>query len=165
MARSICASCKLPLGEDCTSWKGKKYHEACLNIMKQAARAKDATKASKLSDPALIELTAYLCDKFQLESLTPYLRKQIKDFKSDNISYEDMLLALRYFYDYQNKNPSDIQSIGIIPYVLTQAKEFFRIATEANIYNSQHSIQNDEVIVHIDPNKWSNGLHYKLEDL
>lgn len=76
-----------------------------------------------------------------------------------------MLLALRYFYDYQNKNPSDIQSIGIIPYVLTQAKEFFRIATEANTYNSQHSIQNDEVIVHIDPNKWSNGLHYKLEDL
>lgn len=62
-------------------------------------------------------------------------------------------------------NPSLTINPSGLSYILIQAKEFSRIATEANAYNSQHSIQHDEVIVHIDPSKWSNGLHYKLEDL
>lgn len=167
---SVCASCHKPFSttDSPVSYRSKPYHPACLEAMKAAARAKDAKKSAQLNDPALKELRGYLLQLFELQSLTPLLEKQIKDMHSNEspISYEEMLLALRYFYDLQGNKVSTeyVPSIGIVPYVVDEAREFKEIVAKAEEANREFVPENKTVVVQVRPSGWSD-LGYRMEDL
>ena len=160
----LCTACHQPIEDTPVTYRSKKYHTACLERMKQAARAKDAAVAAKSSDPDLQALTVYLCQKFEQQTLSPLLRKQVRDYKEDGLSYADMLLALRYFFDETEHQPVG-QSIGIIPYVIEDAKTFQKLVQEADKHNKIVSNFGGEAHIHINPRRWDDAPKYRIEDL
>lgn len=121
-----CPHCKKPVDAQGQKYKGKLYHPQCIEAMKQLALKKDALRARQLNDPDLKALTDYLCSAFSIPSLTPLLQKQIGDLHA-TYSYPDLLLAAKYFFTHGRgaQEQQEKPSIGILPYVMDDAKAFF----------------------------------------
>ena len=84
------------------------YHEQCYNIL--------------LERKALID---YICELFNYKKPSVKIYQQMSNYYERGVSYSDMLLALKYFYEIKKGDLSKSQGgIGIIPYILDEAKEF-----------------------------------------
>lgn len=84
------------------------YHEKCYQIL---------LDRKKLSD--------YICELFGYKKPSVKIYQQMTSYYNKGISYADMLLALRYFYEVKKGDINKSQGgIGIITYVLEEAKEF-----------------------------------------
>lgn len=84
------------------------YHEKCYNIL--------------LDRKALVD---YICELFSYKKPSVKVYQQMSKYYEHGISYADMLLALKYFYEIKKGDISKSQGgIGIITYVLDEAKEF-----------------------------------------
>ena len=84
------------------------YHELCYNIL---------LERKKLID--------YICELFGYKKPSVKVYQQMASYYERGVSYSDMLLALKYFYEIKKGDISKSQGgIGIIPYVLEEAKEF-----------------------------------------
>lgn len=159
-----CAVCKQQIEEGAVTFRGKNYHPACLEKAKSAARAKNARASAAVGDAGLNTLSNYICEKMEMSELSPSLRGQIKTLKNDGLSYEDMLLALHYFYEACGREPIK-NSIGIIPYVVDDAKAFAAMIAEADEHNQSVATKNSNVIIHVDPRRWDTHPDYRMEDL
>lgn len=165
---SLCPVCKLEIASNQPSckYKNKVYHEACLRKKEAAARAKDTKKSSASNDPSYLTLKKYLLQLFSLDDLTPSLTRQIENMHQQLlISYEDMYVALYYFFTLMS-NPIDSENptIGIVPYVLKDSKEFMSTIHRAEASNADFIPQNRsetvQVVVCHAPR-----LGYRMEDL
>jgi len=127
-----CPHCKQPVDAQGEKYKGKLYHPQCIEAMKQLALRKDALRARQLNDPDLQALIDYLCSAFSISSLTPLLQKQIGDLHA-TYSYSDLFLAAKYFFSYDRgaQEQQGKPSIGILPYVMDDAKAFFAAMSAA----------------------------------
>ena len=84
------------------------YHESCYNIL--------------LDRKKLID---YVCELFNYKKPSVKVYQQMSSYYEYGTSYADMLLALKYFYEIKKGDINKSQGgIGIIPYVLEEAKEF-----------------------------------------
>ncbi len=84
------------------------YHESCYNVL--------------LDRKKLID---YVCELFNYKKPSVKVYQQMSSYYEYGISYADMLLALKYFYEIKKGDINKSQGgIGIIPYVLEEAKEF-----------------------------------------
>jgi len=84
------------------------YHEFCYN---------ELLERKKLCD--------YVCELLNYKKLSVRIYQQMANYYERGVSYTDMLLALKYFYEIKKGDINKSQGgIGIIPYVLDEAKEF-----------------------------------------
>ena len=87
------------------------YHEQCYNIL--------------LDRKTLVD---YVCELFNYKKPSVKIYQQMSHYYERGISYKDMLLALKYFYEIKKGNINKSQDgIGIIPYVIDEAKEFITL--------------------------------------
>lgn len=78
-----------------------------------------------MSEKTFKELENYILEKHRIAQLSEKIRSQISIFVTlKKISYKDMLLSLRYFYEEKGGVPMD--GIGIIPFVIEEAKAFYK---------------------------------------
>lgn len=78
-----------------------------------------------MNEETLKELENYILEKHRIAQLSEKIRSQISIFVTlKKISYKDMLLSLRYFYEEKGGIPMD--GIGIVPFVLEEAKAFYK---------------------------------------
>ena len=84
------------------------YHEFCYN---------ELLERKKLCD--------YVCELLNYKKLSVRIYQQMANYYERGVSYTNMLLALKYFYEIKKGDINKSQGgIGIIPYVLDEAKEF-----------------------------------------
>lgn len=84
------------------------YHELCYNILLERK-----------------QLVDYICELFNYKKPSVKIYQQMSNYYERGVSYSDMLLALKYFYEIKKGDINKSQGgIGIIPYVLEEAKEF-----------------------------------------
>ena len=70
-------------------------------------------------------LCDYICELFKYKKPSVKIYQQMSHYYERGISYADMLLALKYFYEIKKGDINKSQDgIGIIPYVIDEAKEF-----------------------------------------
>lgn len=163
---SLCPKCGLPIGDDVQAMRYRRslYHQVCY----QQIKAKAQNKNEKLSkeEPERKELSEYLKKLFNSDVIPPLVEKQIRDYQSDGMTYADILLSLRYFYDLCGHEWSgDRKTIGIVPYVIEEAKTFKALSEAANRYNAgiEPKQEEDEVVRIPDISIWHPS--YSLKDL
>ncbi len=84
------------------------YHEACYQSLLDRKNLCD-----------------YICEVYGYKGPTPKMYQQMTAYYERGISYADMLLSLKYFYEVEKGDPNKAQQgIGIIPYVIDRAKEY-----------------------------------------
>ena len=70
-------------------------------------------------------LCDYICNLFGYKKPSVKAYQQMSSYYDRGVSYADMLLALKYFYEVKKGDISKSQGgIGIVPYILDEAKEF-----------------------------------------
>lgn len=126
-------------------------HKAC-------AEAAENEKTQEQKDKEALE--KYILQLFNISCISPKIRKQIDLYTSDNYrySYQQIHKALRYFYDVRQHSTEKANGgIGIVPYVVREAVEYYRAISEAQQKNEavieaqQTSVPAREV--HIEPPK------------
>ena len=71
------------------------------------------------------QLCDYICEVWKYKKPSPKMYQQMTNYYERGISYKDMLLTLKYFYEVEKGDVKKSQDgIGIIPYVLERAKEY-----------------------------------------
>lgn len=84
------------------------YHEECYNTL--------------LDRKALVD---YVCELFNYKKPSVKVYQQMSSYYERGISYADMLLSLKYFYEIKKGDIAKSQGgIGIVPYIIEEAKEF-----------------------------------------
>jgi hypothetical protein len=84
------------------------YHENCYQILLDRK-----------------QLCDYICEIYKYKSPTPKMYQQMTAYYERGISYSDMLLSLKYFYEIEKGDiTKSQQGIGIIPYVIDRAKQY-----------------------------------------
>ena len=84
------------------------YHEFCYNELLERK-----------------QLCDYICELFSYKKPSVRIYQQMTSYHDKGVSYSDMLLTLKYFYEIKKGDINKSQGgIGIIPYVLEEAKEF-----------------------------------------
>ena len=106
-----CPHCNYEVKEEDAIYNTKTkryYHEFCYN---------ELLERKKLCD--------YVCELFNYKKPSVRIYQQMANYYERGVSYTDMLLALKYFYEIKKGDINKSQGgIGIIPYVLDEAKEF-----------------------------------------
>ena len=86
------------------------------------------------------ELTVYLIKLFKLKDdfILPRYMKQLSSYEREhNFTYSGMLKALKYWYEVKH-NPIDTdRGVGIIPYIYSQAREYYYALYLADQQNQQ----------------------------
>lgn len=114
------------------------YHEQCYNILLEKK-----------------QLTDYICELFNYKKPSVKIYQQMASYYEHGVSYADMLLALKYFYEIKKGDINKSQGgIGIIPYVINEAKEFVtleKIEQDKLIKKFENNIieQKETKIIHI----------------
>lgn len=146
-----CAFCGRQVDKDVSvRYRDKNYHSDCA----EEAKNRD-------------ELGQYIVDLFHLKAPGPRNYAMIKKFYEENhFTYKGMLYSLKYFYEIKN-NPIDKanQSIGIIPWVYEEAKEYFeRIVNKTNTLTKivSEQMEKEEPSVEIKVNKRKANKAYDL---
>ena len=122
MAYVTCPFCKVKFNKlttDHVQVASRRYaHTECY---------RKSLEQSKENAKDYLSLEIYIKKLFQIETLTPLISKQIKDFKEKNgYSYKDMTKSLMYFYSVQgNTTDKSNGGIGIIPFVHDRAISYF----------------------------------------
>ena len=114
------------------------YHEQCYNILLEKK-----------------QLTDYICELFNYKKPSVKIYQQMASYYEHGVSYADMLLALKYFYEIKKGDINKSQGgIGIIPYVINEAKEFVtleKIEQDKLIKKFENNVieQKETKIIHI----------------
>lgn len=110
-------------------------HEKC-------ALNEDEFKSKEQKDKEALE--AYILQLFNIEYITPKIRKQIDSYVKENkYTYSGMHKALVYFYEIKRNSLEKANGgIGIIPYVYQDAFNYYYALWEA-----QQKIQNKMPVI------------------
>jgi len=87
------------------------------------------------------QLEELICELFHIESPTKMMVSQITRFVTGQeygYSYLDIARALAYFIEEQGNNPEIEKGIGIVPWVIDDARRFYsQLATEQAEFKQQ----------------------------
>lgn len=98
---------------------------------KICAESAQANKTKEEEDREILE--EYIKELFNLTSITPKIKRQIKVYhEENNYSYSGMYKTLKYFFEIKNNSVEKANGgIGIIPYVWNDALVYWRSIWEA----------------------------------
>ena len=114
------------------------YHEQCYNTLLDRK-----------------ELLDYICELFGYKKPSVKVYQQMASYYNKGVPYSDMLLALKYFYEVKKGDITKSQGgIGIIPYILDEAKEFSTLEQIEkdkliNKFEANVVVQKEPIVVHI----------------
>lgn len=112
------------------------------------------TKVNKYYHPECLEeyelhaneykaLVEFICDLFKIKAPTIPMVNQIKSFhKEHEMRYFAIQLALEYFFIVKGNKLPDNKTLGIVPYVIEDAKKYYYALAETEG-------QNDLVVRHM----------------
>ncbi len=119
IARKVkCPLCnKLNDKENTTTISNRYYCVECAEKKeKEMARNKDGWD----------ELFNYICELYNINTLTGLMFKQIKEFRENyNYTNTGMFLTLKYYYETLENEVKDNTGLGIIVYYYEQAKQHY----------------------------------------
>jgi len=101
------------------------------------------------------ELFEYICELYNIDTLTGMMFKQIKDFR-ENYNYKNkgMYLTLKYYYETLENEIKEDTGLGIIPYYYERAKQYFlekqEIIKHTEEFKSHESINTVKIKIHKD---------------
>ena len=165
-----CAKCGQPIipASTAVSFRSKPYHPVCFAKVKEQAKNKNAQKAAVVNDPALQQLTDYLCKLFSLSELTPLLRKQLEDLHNQKgYSWQNILFAVRYWFELgegADEEPEQA-SLGIIPFVYDEAVQFFKTVELAKEHNASFTPKNQTTVYRYESKSSPAPSSCNMEDL
>lgn len=108
---------------------------------KSCADHHESLKTQEERDKEILE--SYIKELFQIDSITPKIKKQINSFKKENnYTYSGMYKTLKYFFEIRG-NPIEKANggIGIIPYVWNEAYTYWRAIWEAQQKNQNVNVE------------------------
>lgn len=135
----ICPHCKKKFyreDEEFVKYKNRYYHKECFEVVN-----KDVVEKEKLEE--------FIKQLFNLETLSPLIRKQIKNFHESedyHYTYSGMRKTLDYFFHIKNGDISKAHGIGIIPYVYAEAEQYYYNLFLIEEKNRNKEINNEKVI-------------------
>lgn len=107
-----CYLCNQAILKDKVVKRGdRNFHEACLVEYEDR-----------------LALFDYCCKIWGLKAPGPLITKQAKNFRDKGYTYKGMMFTLKYFYEVKHNDPNKFkgnETIGIIPYVYEEAKQFY----------------------------------------
>lgn len=116
-----------------TKKQKKYYHEECLEV-----KERDSQEYADLLD--------YICNLFNIEVPNGMILKQIKEFKQGyKYRYYAMQLALHYFFVIKENNIPEHKTIGIVPFVMEDAKNYYQRVS--SISEEEHQIKSVSTII------------------
>lgn len=100
--------------EDSVCYKNRWYHKHCYDMFWEVESVR-------------LELIDFILRIFKLKSPGPKIYAQINLYQEKwNMSYKDILMALKYFYEVQgNTTEKSNAGIGIVPHVVDQATRYY----------------------------------------
>ena len=166
----VCAYCNKPITDiRYKTLRKKSYHNECYQLqlgLIEAENRKKAINFTKLKsskgnnedEEQINQLKKYICDLFQIDKVPFLIEKQIVEYTTNyNYTYNGIYKTLVYFYDLSNNPVPPQVTIGIVPYVYEEAKNFYYNAYQVNIVNSKTHIENNTKQVKIQPPDTSLG--------
>lgn len=101
----------------------------------------DKEQARPKSDREQLEI--YIANLFGLDFCTPYMIRQLNSFETDRgYTASGILKTLVYFYDVKANPVPDRPSVGIIPYLYEEAKEYYKKLYYSTLYNQKRDMNN-----------------------
>jgi hypothetical protein len=93
------------------------------------------------------ELVALICEIYDIPDINTMIEQQINKFFKQGISYKDIGRAISFYIEEQGNLPKKEMGIGIIPYVVDEARNFYekkkqeqnKLRQEALKLKQQHS--------------------------
>lgn len=160
----ICAYCSKPIESvRYRTHRSKHYHNDCYNALIQSVES--AQGEMVISSDA--ELEEYLRNLFRVNELPMSIRTQLRLYiERDKLKPTIIRKVLEYFYDIKGNNPDyERPSIGIVPYVYDEAREFYRRLYAAEQDAKTARITTESRVVRISPPDTSLPISVKIEDL
>lgn len=140
----ICAYCKKPMKKtdfDCKAinpYNTKFAHLLC--IQEEAKREKTPEE----------ELDIYIMKIFNLEFIPPNIQKQKKSYIDNHMTFSGIKGSLKYFYEIkQNKIDISNPSIGIVPYIYNEAKEYYKKLDQTRLKNKNKDLTYEGQVIKI----------------
>lgn len=103
----------------------------------------EQAEAGKSQDEKDYEaLTKYIKQKFQMQTISAKVTRQIADYKKQyNFTYSGMLKALIWWFDVKKNTTENTNGgIGILPYIYNDAKTYYYGLYMAQISNQDKTI-------------------------
>lgn len=153
----LCSFCHTEITDTNYIKQGKKrYHKDCFTQLQNKVEAKDKKKASNLKSNDKQILDQYIMQLYCIDKIPFVIERQIEEYvEKYNFSYSGIQKSLYYFYEIQ-KHDFDIskKTIGIVPYVYDETKQYFLDIYQANESNKSRNINEDiNTIKIVPPNK------------
>lgn len=116
MARQVkCPICGIMNDKENTREIDKRYY--CL----ECADKREKEKAKNKDD--WDELFEYICELYNIDTLTGMMFKQIKDFREAyDYTNKGIYLTLKYYYEISENEVKEDTGLGIVPYYYERAK-------------------------------------------
>ena len=137
--RKACVHCGklIDYGSEIKLYDGY-YHEEC-------------AKAVSVEREAYQSLLKYISELFEIEYVLPNMQKQIQEYHNTNgFTYQGMKATLEYFYFVEGNEIPNSPTVGIIPYVYKEARNFYQdLAYKRKHINSMrvHTAENNVVVI------------------
>lgn len=145
MARKVkCPVCKKMNDKEVTIEISAKYYcEECAEIKeKELLKNKDGWD----------ELYDYICNLYNIETLTGLMFKQIKDFRNiHNYTNKGILLTLQYYYETLENELLEDTGLGIVIYYYEQAKKHYISKMEIKKYMKNFELNETVTTVAVNP--------------
>ena len=150
----ICSLCNKPI--TCTEYKTRKrkrYHNECFAELIDKAESQSQQKASGLKNNDKDDLIQYICSLYGISEIPYAIDRQIDNYINQmGYTYSGIQKTLYYFYELEgNKPDSHTSTIGIVPYIYDEAKEFFQSLHKANESNEDFIQEEKTVRIKIKP--------------
>lgn len=100
-------------------YKNRYYHGECYETIKENVSDKKQEEMDRQ------ELNLYIAKLYNVKYPSPFLLKQVKDFREDGYTYKGMYLTLKYFYETLGNKVKEDTGIGIIPYMYEKTTKFY----------------------------------------
>ncbi len=140
-SNNICPLC----GQEINTTKGvttvlkQLVHEKCLY----------ASTEEKWERAAVKERIKVIWTKAGIEKINyPYFSKQIERIKQEyDISYRQMLRALRWFFEIEENPVTEESSMEIIPWIVHKSDEYFKIKENAVLHNKTWWVLDQQILI------------------
>ena len=134
--------------------------------MVRVAEEKNTNQSNKYSNKAYQSLEKFILNLFKLEKLPPTITKQIDKFASDGYTFYGIEKALEYFYVLkEHPAQENVYSIGIVPYVYDEAKDYYQKIEAAAKADSDKTVDQTVVAIRIKPPDRTIPHRVNIEDL
>lgn len=121
-------------------------HKACGEpfLQEKEKENKEAKDKEMLND--------YIKQIYQIEQLSPLMRKQVKRFHDElGFTYSGMCGALAYFYNVQGHTTEKARGVGILEYIYEEAKQYYVNLAKINLANEGVDFSIPTRVVSIQP--------------